>query len=104
MRLDGGDGVEARRLLLATGLADELPEIDGQPLDGDLAEKLAANHVRVLGEPIRRFEDRDGQLERIAFGQGKPLERDAVFVATVVLHQRSDLAVRLGCALPRRLR
>lgn len=152
LRLDGGDGVEARRLLLATGLADELPEIDGlaalwgrsalhcpychgfeasgrrlavlgagpdrvrlalqltrfsddlvlcangQPLDGDLAEKLAANHVRVLGEPITRFEGRGGQLERIVFAQGALLERDAVFVATV-LHQRSDLAARLGCAL-----
>jgi thioredoxin reductase len=29
LELDGGDGVEARRLLLATGLADELPAIDG---------------------------------------------------------------------------
>jgi thioredoxin reductase len=152
LELDGGDGVEARRLLLATGLADELPAIDGlaplwgrsayhcpychgfeasgrrlvvlgagpervrlalqltrfsddlmlcangQPLDEDLAERLAANGVRVRGEPVARFEGRGGQLERIVFAQGEPLERDAVFIATV-LRQRSDLAARLGCAL-----
>jgi thioredoxin reductase len=152
LELDGGDGVEARRLLLATGLADQLPAIDGlaplwgrsafhcpychgfeasgrrlavlgagpervrlalqltrfsddvvlcasgQPLDEDLAERLAANAVRVLGEPVTRFEGRGGQLERIVVAHGEPLERDAVFIATV-LHQRSDLAARLGCAL-----
>lgn len=152
LELDGGDGVEARRLLLATGLADELPAIDGlaalwgrsafhcpychgfetsgrrlavlgsgpdrvrlalqltrfsddlvvcadgQPLDPDLAERLAANGVRVRGEPVRRFEGRGGQLERIVFEHGEPLERDAVFIATV-LRQRSELAARLGCAL-----
>ena len=150
--LDGGDSVAARRLLLATGLADQLPKIDGlaalwgrsafhcpychgfeasgrrlavlgagpervrlalqltrfsndlvlcangQPLDGDLAERLAANGVRVRGEPVTRFEGRGGQLERIVLDRGEPLERDAVFIATV-LHQRSDLAARLGCAL-----
>ena len=36
--------------------------------------------------------------KRIVVGQGEPLERDAVFVATV-LHKRSDLAARLGCVL-----
>ena len=71
---------------------------DGEPLDPKLAELLAANGVRVLGEPVRRFEGRGGQLERIVLEQGEPLERDAVFIATV-LHQRSDLAARLGCAL-----
>jgi thioredoxin reductase len=152
LRLDGGDGMEARRLLLATGLVDELPAIDGlaalwgrsafhcpychgfetsgrrlavlgagpdrvrlalqltrfsddlvlcadgQPLDGDLAERLAGNGVRVLDEPVRRFEGRGGQLERIVLERGEPLERDAVFVATV-LRQRSALAARLGCGL-----
>jgi thioredoxin reductase len=152
LQLDGGNGVEARRLLLATGLADELPAIDGlaalwgrsafhcpychgfeasgrrlavlgagpdrvrlalqltrfsddvvlcvngQPLDGDLAGRLTANGVRVLGEPVRRFVGRGGQLERIVLDQGEPLERDAVFIATVP-YQRSDLAARLGCAL-----
>ena len=152
LQLGGGERVEARRLLLATGLADELPAIDGlaplwgrsafhcpychgfevsgrrlavlgagpervrlalqltrftndlvlctdgEPLDPKLAELLAANGVRVLRQPVARFEGGDGRLERIVLKSGEPLDRDAVFIATV-LHQRSDLAGRLGCAM-----
>jgi thioredoxin reductase len=152
VRLGGGDRVEARRLLLATGLADELPAIDGlaalwgrsafhcpychgfeasgrrlavlgaapervrlalqltrftddlvlcangEPLPHDLAGLLAANGVRVRGEPVTRLEGGDGRLERIVLERGAPLDRDAVFIPTV-LRQRSDLAGRLGCAL-----
>jgi thioredoxin reductase len=152
LELAGGEGVEARRLLLATGLVDELPAIDGlaalwgrsafhcpychgfeasglrlavlgagpervrlalqltrfsddlvlctdgEPLDRDLAELLAAHGVPVRGEPVARFEGDDGRLERIVLEGGEPLDRDAVFIATV-LHQRSDLAGRLGCTM-----
>jgi thioredoxin reductase len=152
LELAGAERVEARRLLLATGLVDELPAIDGlaalwgrsafhcpychgfetsgrrlavlgagpervrlalqltrfsddlvlcahgEPLDRDLAELLAANRVRVRGEPVARFEGDDGRLERIVLEGGEPLDRDAVFIATV-LHQRSDLAGRLGCTM-----
>jgi thioredoxin reductase len=152
LELGGGDSVEARRLLLATGLADELPAIDGlaalwgrsafhcpychgfevsgrrlavlgagpervrlalqltrftddlvlcgngEPLPRDLAELLATNGVQVRGEPVTRFEGGGGRLERIVLGSGEPLDRDAVFIPTV-LRQRSDLAGRLGCAL-----
>jgi thioredoxin reductase len=152
LELGGGGSVEARRLLLATGLADELPAIDGlaalwgrsafhcpychgfevsgrrlavlgaapervrlalqlsrftddlvlctngEPLSHDLAELLAANGVQVRGEPVTRFEGGDGRLERIILESGEPLDRDAVFISTV-LRQRSDLAARLGCAL-----
>ena len=144
--------VVARRLVLATGLADELPAIDGlaelwgrsafhcpychgfevsgrrlavlggdpervrlalqltrftgdlvlctdgEPLSGDLAELLAANGVGVRVEPVRRFEGDGGRLDRIVLEGGEPLDRDAVFIPTV-LRQRSDLAGRLGCAL-----
>jgi thioredoxin reductase len=150
LQLGGGERVEARRLLLATGLADELPAIDGlvplwgrsafhcpychgfevsgrrlavlgagpervrlalqltrftddlvlctdgEPLDPKPAELLAANGVRVRDEPVARFEGDDGRLERIVLEGGELLDRDAVFIATV-LHQRSDLAARLGC-------
>jgi thioredoxin reductase len=150
--LGDGDTVEARRLLLATGLVDELPPIDGlaalwgrsafhcpychgfeasgrrlavlgaepervrlalqltrftddlvlcadgEPLPDDLAKLLAANAVPVRGEPVTRFEGDDGRLERIVLAGGEPLDRDAVFISTV-LRQRSDLAGRLGCAL-----
>jgi thioredoxin reductase len=152
LELRGGDSVEARRLLLATGLADELPAIDGlaalwgrsafhcpychgfevsgrrlavlgagpervrlalhltsftddlvlctngEPLPRDLAELLAANGVPVRGEPVTRFEGDGDRLERIVLRSGEPLDRDAVFIPTV-LRQRSDLAGRLGCAL-----
>jgi thioredoxin reductase len=73
LHLGGGERVEARRLLLATGLADELPAIDGlAPLWGRSAFHCQYCHG------------------------GELLDRDAVFIATV-LHQRSDLADRLGC-------
>jgi thioredoxin reductase len=71
---------------------------DGEPLDPKPAELLAANGVRVRDEPVARFEGDDGRLERIVLESGEPLDRDAVFIATV-LHQRSDLAARLGCAM-----
>ena len=152
LELRGGDSLEARRLLLATGLADELPAIDGlaalwdrsafhcpychgfeasgrrlavlgagpervrlalqltrftddlvlctdgQPLPGELVELLAANAVQVRGEPVARFEGGGGRLERIVLESEEPLDRDAVFIPTV-LYQRSDLAGQLGCAL-----
>jgi thioredoxin reductase len=152
LELRGGGSVEARRLLLATGLADELPKIgglaelwgrcafhcpychgfevsgrrlavlgagpervrlalqlsrftddvvlctNGEPLPRDLAELLAANDTPVRSEPVTRFEGGDGRLERIVLAGGEALDRDAVFIPTV-LRQRSDLAARLGCAL-----
>jgi thioredoxin reductase len=152
LELGGGEHVEARRLLLATGVADELPAIDGlaalwgrgayhcpychgfevsgrrlavlgagperarlalqltrfsddlvlladgEPLPRDRAELLAAHGVGLRGEPVARFEGGGGRLERVVLAGGEPLERDAVFIATV-LHQRSDLAGRLGCRL-----
>jgi thioredoxin reductase len=153
LELAGGEGVvEARRLLLATGLVDVLPAIDGlaalwgrsafhcpychgfeasgrrlavlgagpervrlalqltrftddlvlcadgQPLERDLAELLAANGVPVADEPIARFEGDHGRLERIVLEGGEPLDRDAVFIPTVP-RQRSELAAWLGCTL-----
>src|SRR5918994_483731 len=102
--LDAGQGRNAPAAAVHNLLAhdgtppQELRRIGREQLDGDLAERLAANGVRVRGEPVTRFEGRGGQLERIVLDRGEPLERDAVFIATV-LHQRSDLAARLGCAL-----
>jgi thioredoxin reductase len=152
LQLPGADGVEARRLVLATGLVDELPAIDGlaelwgrsafhcpychgfevsgrrlavlgtgpervrlalqltrftddlvlcangEPLAHDLAELLAGNGVPVRSEAVVRFEGGGGRLERIILERGGPLERDAVFIPTI-LRQRSLLAGRLGCRL-----
>ena len=149
--LAGGAREAARRLLLATGVVDQLPGIDGlaavwgrsvfscpycggwevrdQPLavlgadprafqlalhltrwSGDVAwcsngplpdvdrAPLAARGVRLREEPIARLEGADGQLERVVFASGAPLERRAAFLHPPT-RQRSDLPVQLGCAL-----
>jgi thioredoxin reductase len=152
LRLGSGEVVAARRLLLATGLVDELPAIDGlaalwgrsafhcpychgfevsgrrlavlgagpervrlalqltrftddlvlctngEPLDREPAGLLAANGVPVVDAPVTRFEGGDGRLARIVLEGAAALERDAVFIPTM-LRQRSELAARLGCAL-----
>jgi thioredoxin reductase len=95
-----GAGPERVRLALQlTGFTGDLVLCaDGEPLPRHLAEPLAAAGVAVRGEPVRRFEGAGGRLERIVLEGGAPLERDAVFIPTV-LRQGSDLAERLGCAL-----
>jgi thioredoxin reductase len=152
LQLRGADSVTARRLVLATGLVDELPAIDGlaplwgrsafhcpychgfevggrrlavlgagpervrlalqltrftddlvlctngEPLPHDLAELLVGNGVQVQSEPVAYFEGDGDRLERIILERGSALERDAVFIQTV-LRQRSDLTGRLGCRL-----
>jgi thioredoxin reductase len=152
LQLRGADSVTARRLVLATGLVDQLPAIDGlaplwgrsafhcpychgfevsgrrlavlgagpervrlalqltrftddlvvctngEPLPRDLAELLVGNGVQVQSEPVASFEGDGDRLERIILERGSALERDAVFIPTV-LRQRSDLAGRLGCRL-----
>ncbi|MFI6520394.1 NAD(P)/FAD-dependent oxidoreductase [Spirillospora sp. NPDC050679] len=152
LELSGGGTVDARRLLLATGLADELSGprgvealwgrsafhcpychghecaglrvavlgagparvrlalqlsritadvvlcTGGEPLDSASHAVLDANGVGVRCEAVTRLEGTGGRLEHIVFGGGPPLARDAVFVVNVP-RQRSDLAVRLGCAV-----
>jgi thioredoxin reductase len=143
--------LKARKLLLATGVADELPDIDGlQPLygtsvhhcpycdgwewrdqpiaiygRGEEGSALAlgltvwtddlvlctdgpsglTSHQRGqldrLGVQIRedevvRLEGQRGWLSRIIFAGGEPLPRRALFLCAGQ-HQRSDLALRLGC-------
>jgi thioredoxin reductase len=95
-----GAGPERVRLALQlTRFTDDLVLCtNGDPLPRDLAELLATNGVQVRGEPITSLEGGDGQLERIVLERGEPLDRDAVFIPTL-LHQRSNLAGQLGCAL-----
>ncbi len=120
-----GDGTteQARRLLLATGVVDELPPIPGlaelwgrgvfncpycdgwevrdQPLAGldeDARRLLAAHKVGLRGEPIARLDGQDGTLERIVFTEGEPVARTAAFLHAPT-RQRSDLPRQLGCTL-----
>jgi thioredoxin reductase len=146
-----GSRHQSRKLLLATGVVDELPEIPGleqlygtsvhhcpycdawewrdQPLAvygrgeegpglalaltvwsrdvvlctggaGDLPEhalqELNRAGIEIREEQIVQLEGREGKLERIAFDEGPPLNRRALFVCSGH-HQRSDLAAKLGC-------
>jgi thioredoxin reductase len=140
-----------RKLLLATGVVDDLPDIDGlgplygtsvhhcpycdgwewrdQPIaifgrgeDGstlalaltvwsdDLVlctdgpngltcaqrEQLERAGIKVREDEVVRLEGQRGWLSRIIFAEGEPLPRRALFLGSAQ-HQRSDLALRLGC-------
>jgi thioredoxin reductase len=143
--------LDARKLLLATGVVDDLPDIPGlQPLYGtsvhhcpycdgwewrdqpvavygqgeegaamalgltvwtdDLVlctdgpsgltdkqrEQLGLMNVEVREDEVVLLEGQRGWLSRIIFAQGEPLPRRALFLSSGQ-HQRSDLALRLGC-------
>jgi thioredoxin reductase len=140
-----------RKLLLATGVVDDLPDIDGlRPLYGtsvhhcpycdgwewrdqpiaifgrgeegsalalaltvwsdDLVlctdgpngltraqrEQLERVGIKVREDEVVRLEGQRGWLSRIIFAEGEPLPRRAFFLSSAQ-HQRSDLALRLGC-------
>jgi thioredoxin reductase len=140
-----------RKLLLATGVVDHLPDIDGlRPLYGtsvhhcpycdgwewrdqpiaifgrgeegsalalaltvwsdDLVlctdgpngltraqrEQLERVGIKVREDEVVRLEGQRGWLSRIIFAEGEPLPRRAFFLSSAQ-HQRSDLALRLGC-------
>lgn len=149
--LADGTRHRARKILLATGVYDELPPIEGlrelwgtgvvhcpychgwevrdQPIairsDGEMAvefalmlkgwsddiilctdgpstliasdrERLAGYGITIREEPIVRLEGEDGELRRIVFANGEPIERRALFFRAAQ-RQRSDLPARLGC-------
>jgi thioredoxin reductase len=153
--LADGASERARRLLLASGVVDQLPAIDGlaglwgrgafncpycdgwevrdQPLavlgtdqrtlqlalhltrwsddvvwcsngpppatlDDAGRVLLAARGIQLRQEPIVRLEGADGQLARIVFTAGPPMERRAAFLHPPT-RQRSDLPGQLGCML-----
>jgi len=72
------------------------------PLPAPLAEAgrapLAARGVRLHQEPIAGLEGADGQLARILFASGGPLQRRAAFLHPPT-RQRSGLPGQLGCVL-----
>src|SRR5207237_1437538 len=81
--LENGVKYQARKLLLATGVVDDLPASEG---------------IELRDEEIECLEGRDGQLERILFADGTHLVRQAMFFAPA-WKQHSGLAVRLGSRL-----
>jgi thioredoxin reductase len=148
-----GEQVRSRKLLIATGVVDNLPTTDGfrelygksvfhcpycdgwevrdQPLaiygraqrglglsleltawsrdlvlctdgdaeiDDDGRDRLARNGITIREERVTRLEGTSGRLEHVVFETGERLPRRALFFTTGQF-QRSDLSIRLGCAI-----
>jgi len=93
-RGDGGAGlalgltVWSRDLLLCTDGPTEVSE--------QMRGRLDALGIPTREEPVLRFDGAGGQLERIVFADGPPVERRALFFATGQ-RQASELPARLGC-------
>jgi thioredoxin reductase len=99
-----GRGSEGAGLavLLSVWSRDLVLCTDGQAdLSDDDRARLARLEIAVREEPIERLEGDDGRLGRIVFRNGRPLDRSALFLH-MPTHQRSDLALSLGCALDHR--
>lgn len=94
-------GCDARGYGLAlelTGWSDDIALVSDGPcgIDASGLARLAKRRITVREEKVVRLEGRDGQLERIVFDSGEPLERRALFFTTGQV-QRSHLADSLGC-------
>ncbi|HEU5157722.1 MAG TPA: NAD(P)/FAD-dependent oxidoreductase [Streptosporangiaceae bacterium] len=61
-------------------------------------ERVGRYGVQMRTEKVARLEGNDGRLSRIAFVQGEPLPRRAVFLDTAK-SQHAELASELGCAI-----
>ena len=96
-----GRDVAGLALGLKTWSADVVVCTNGGRIERRQRERLAANGIAVRHEPIGRLEHQDGVLASVVFASGAPLPRDAMFFTTGQ-HQRSDLAIALGCTLTSR--
>ena len=149
--LEGGASITSRKLLIATGVRDNLPDIDGlrerygrsvfhcpycdgwevrdqrlavygreekgyglaleltawsrdvvlctdgpSGFDDTKRGRLERNGITLREDRVLRLEGADGALERIVFEGGEPAPASALFFTTGQ-HQRSPLAIRLGC-------
>jgi thioredoxin reductase len=81
-----------------TGWSDDIALVSDGPcgVDAKGLAKLAKHRIDVREEKVVRLEGAGGQLERIVFESGEPLERRALFFTTGQT-QRSHLAEALGC-------
>jgi len=96
-----GSDVTGLALGLKTWSADVVVCTNGARLDRRMRERLAANGIAVRTERIAKLDHQDGVLTSVVFASGDPLPRDAMFFTTGQ-HQRSDLAIKLGCTLTSR--
>jgi thioredoxin reductase len=70
---------------------------DGERLSEEDRALAERNEIGVREDGVVRLEGDDGELRRIHFERGAPLECDALFFNTGQV-QRSDLPRRLGCS------
>ncbi len=85
--------------LLASWTRDLVALTNGEgEVDMETARGLAALGIPIRVEPIVRLHGEDGQLRRIDFAGGDPLERSVLFNRPRQ-EPRNDLATQLGCDL-----
>lgn len=71
---------------------------NGFTLSADDQALLRKRAVRVRQEPVRSVEGPEGEVERITFREGGPVECAAVFLHATT-RQADSLAEELGCVL-----
>ena len=96
-------GCEERGYGLAlelTGWSSDIVLVSDGPcgIEAKGLARLARHKIAVREEKVARLEGSDGQLQRIVFESGEPLERRALFFTTGQT-QRSHLAETLGCPI-----
>lgn len=74
---------------------------DGLRLSANVAARLAGHNIGLRQESIVRLEGTRGQLRRIVFASGEPLERRFMFFSSGQ-HHSSNLAAKLGCNFTRK--
>jgi thioredoxin reductase len=97
--LDTGP-MTAHRALLIRAWSDDVTLLSNGPsaLDAADAERIEAAGVRIDERPIASLQGEGRELSAVAFEDGDELECGALLIGTT-LHQRSDLAARLGARL-----
>lgn len=70
--------------------------VDGGEISDEYVATLKRNHVAIRTERLLRLEGEGGQLRRIIFESGPPLDCDALFFNTDQV-QRSTLPLSMGC-------
>jgi thioredoxin reductase len=94
--LDSGEGAVHRGLLLTSWSDDVTVYTNGEPEPADPA--LAAAGVAIDERPITELVGTGAELEAVRFADGSEQACDAMLVP-VTMHQRTDLAARLGVGL-----
>lgn len=74
---------------------------DGRRLSANVATRLTGHNIALRQEPIVRLEGARGQLRRIVFARGNPIERRFMFFSSGQ-HHSSNLAAKLGCRFTRK--